>query len=45
MHLSWQDAILYGPGWAAIPLMLLNHFAERRFRRRYRERWGVDPTP
>lgn len=45
MSVTWQDVILYGPGWAAFPLLVLNEFLERRFRRRYRERWGEDPTP
>jgi len=43
---SWQDVILYGPGWAACLLLPLGPFVgrwlERRFRRQYREHWGVD---
>jgi hypothetical protein len=43
---SWQDVILYGPGWAACLMLplgpLVDRWLERRFQRQYRERWGVD---
>jgi hypothetical protein len=39
---SWQDVILYGPGWAACLMLPLGWWMDRRFRRQYRERWGVD---
>lgn len=44
--MTWRDVLLYGPGWAAcalLPLMpLIDRWMDRRFRRLYRERWGVD---
>lgn len=43
--MTWTDLLLYGPGWAAIPLMILNRLGEQRFQRRYRERWGIEPGP
>lgn len=39
---SWQDAVLYGPGWAAGVLLPVNWWLDCRFRRQYRKRWGVD---
>jgi hypothetical protein len=35
--MSWRDVILYGPGWAAVPLMILKWVIERRWARQDRE--------
>jgi hypothetical protein len=43
---TWRDAVLYGPGWAACILLILSKPIDRWHYRRtcrlYRERWGVD---
>lgn len=39
--MTWRDAILYGPGWAAFALAPVNWWLDRRFRRRYETRWGM----
>lgn len=39
--MTWLDVLPYGPGWLAcllIPLWWMDH----RFRRQYKERWGVN---
>lgn len=38
--MTWLDVLLYGPGWIAFLLIPVNWYAERRFRRRYEEKWG-----
>jgi hypothetical protein len=39
---NWRDLLLYGPGWLASGLIILGRWLDHRFRRRYRETWGVD---
>lgn len=41
--MTWLDVLIYGPGWIACALLPLNHYFERRYRRRYEERWGTPP--
>lgn len=38
--MTWLDVILYGPGWLTCALLLTDPLLERRFRRRYEQRWG-----
>lgn len=37
------DVLLYGPGFLALAVLALDPILERRFRRRYRARWGQNP--
>lgn len=43
--MSWLDVLLYGPGWLACLLFLVDWYLERRFRRDYEKKWGVPYRP
>lgn len=43
--MTWQDVLMAGPGWVACALIPLGWWLDRRFRRRYQERWGVPYNP
>lgn len=40
--MNWRDFILYGPGWLACGWIPAGWWLDHRFRRRYREVWGVE---
>ena len=39
--MTWLNVVLYGPGWLACAWIPVDWWLDRRFRRRYEERWGV----
>ncbi|WP_405676763.1 hypothetical protein OG292_19195 [Streptomyces sp. NBC_01511] len=41
--MTWLNIILSAPGWLACLLIPLDRISERRFRRRYEQRWGEPP--
>ncbi|NUP15365.1 MAG: hypothetical protein HOZ81_04525 [Streptomyces sp.] len=43
--MTWRDVLLYGPGWAACALIPLYWWLDRRFKRRYLQRWGRPYNP
>ncbi|MER6492689.1 hypothetical protein [Streptomyces griseorubiginosus] len=43
--MTWQDALMAAPGWAACALIPLDWWLDRRFKRQHKERWGVPYKP